>query len=119
VNYSFNGFSADASCTTAPPGQQRENFVGTVTDSGQSISGATLSFSICNNPGSFAGAIFSLTVGPSVLQGTITATDLGDTIANGFDTETASGSFLVTSGTGDFTDSVGYNDVFGLPSART
>src|SRR5258708_7465665 len=77
VSYNFSGFTADATCSTAPVGMQRENFTGLVTDAGQSISDATLTFSICNNPGSFDGGIFSLTSGLSIVSGTITATDLG------------------------------------------
>ena len=112
LTYNFSGFTADATCSTAPIGMQRENFTGVVTDAGQSISGAALTFSICNNPGSFDGGIFSVTAGLSIVSGTITATDLGDIISGGVDNETVAGSFLVTSGTGTFAGSEGYSDVF-------
>ena len=110
VSHNFTGLSTDVSFVAT---EQRESFAGTVTDGAESISGASLSFSLCNDPGSFAGGIFTVTVDSNdIVSGTIRAADLGDDIIAGVDHETVSGNFLVTAGTGEFSDSTGYSDVF-------
>lgn len=108
LTYQFTGYSADASCTSAPTNQKRENFTGTVTDAGDSISGDTLTFSLCNDPGTYVGGIFSL-VDPidGTISGTFTGTDLSDTFSGGIDHETVQGTFTVTSVADN-----GYSDIF-------
>jgi hypothetical protein len=110
LNYSFTGYTTDVSCAGA---HQRENFSGTVNDATSSLTSAPLVFSLCNIPGSYAGADFTLTVDMSdVVSGTITATDMGDVIASGVDTETVGGSFTVSSATGEFAGDVGASENF-------
>jgi hypothetical protein len=116
LNYSFTGYTSDVSCAGS---HQRENFSGTVTDAYESLSSASLSFSLCNNPGSYAGAVFTLNLDAGdVVSGIITATDLGDVITSGVDHETVGGSFTVTSGTGMFSGEVGEGENFSAVTAQ-
>jgi len=110
VNLNFAGNSSDTSCAGA---QTRESFTGTVTDASQGISDATLNFSICDIPQSYAGGVFLLTVdADDTISGTITATDLGDVITDEIDYSNVAGSFDVTGGTGEYASAIGYTDVF-------
>jgi hypothetical protein len=116
LNYSFTGITPDSSCSGL---HQRENFTGTVTDSYESLSNAALSFSLCNIPASYAGAVFTLTLDANdVISGTIAATET-DVITSGIDHATATGSFLVTSGTGVFAGGVGNTGSFSAVTQET
>jgi hypothetical protein len=116
LNYTFTGITTDVSCAGA---HQRESFSGTVTDATSSLTNAPLVFSLCNIPGSYAGAQFTLTLDMSdVVSGTVIATDMSDVIASGIDTETVGGSFTVTSGTGVFAGGVGTSEYFSAVTAQ-
>jgi hypothetical protein len=108
LTYQFTGYTADATCTSAPSNQQREDFSGTVTDAGESIFADSLTFSICNDPGSYTGGIFSLTdPEDGTISGTFAGVDLGDTFSGGIDYQTVQGTFTVTSEADN-----GYSDMF-------
>jgi len=115
LNFSLTGYTTDVSCG----GSQRENFSGTVTDAVSSLTNAPLIFSLCNDPGSYAGAEFTLTLDAGdVVSGIITATDMGDVITGGVDHETVGGAFSITSATGVFAGGVGTVENFSAVTAQ-
>ena len=114
VSYQFTGYSADSSCTSAPAGEQREDFTGTVNSADNSISNDPLTFSICNDPASYDGGVFSLTDSNfGTITGTLTGVDMGDTITAGVDYETVVGTFSVLTGA-----DAGYTDSYYATTAE-